>query len=264
MFFRSLDDLTAARATDAGDAAVDGPSPSPDGDAIDAAADGGSDAANDSAPVVSPCIGDAQSFVLCADFDNGNIADGWDGPDNGRVGSVVRSTAHAASAPASLLAQNPALGSGEAELRNALTLEKAGGFTHAVLTFDIYLPTFTMQAGEFGIGVAVLLLRTNDVTTGTVVGVDAKGTYLSIEGAATEYFDVSPLPRDRWAHVVLDFKTSGTFDYSIDGQPGSRSFSAVTLNGPSPRTSISMGVHAFNAPAPAFSAYYDNVTLTLE
>lgn len=269
MFFRSLDDLSAERA---GTSASEGGTNDADIDGADAngsessSGDAGTDG-DTGVSRVSPCFA-GHSFTLCNDFDDGGLTDGFDGEDRGSAGALELSAAQAASPPRSVFFENPTRAAGDPELRNALTLEKSGAFARATLEFDIFLAAIDQSVTDFGgAGLAVILFRTDNETTGTVLARGIENTGLSVENttpSSVDYFSAPPITIGKWVHVSLDFKRSGTFDYSIDGQTGQRTFAAVALSGSSPRVSLSLGLHTFDSPAVGMSAYYDNVVLRFE
>lgn len=266
MFFRSLGELSQdardgrADADSRADALAEADAPPVDGGADAPLA---IDSAGSDANRPSPC---GIAHTLCSDFDVGDIlAGGWASVDHHpTIGSIELVTANFASPPRALRAVHPRRAAAAGDVRNVIDQTWSGAFTRARMELDVYVNARPTDAGSFGVGLVLILFRSDSGDTGTVLSISEAVPYLSVESTgAREYFDVPPLPDGRWAHVSLDFSRGGSLSYTLDGQTGSRSFAPVTMAA-NPRVSISIGLHSFSGDAPPVAVDLDNVTVDLE
>jgi hypothetical protein len=243
-----LGGLSTTDATDASPEAGSSRDASGDGEAS-VVAEGGSDSSADA----GLC---GQAHDLCATFDEGALADGWTSSRADAKGVIERSTARAASAPASFHATLAERGAGDLEYA-LLTKSLAGAWKRTVIDFDMLLDPPAWKAGDINASFIAVDFR------------DANGSQFSVyfpigDGyaqvtAPSLNLQLDPVPLGTFFHVHLDI-VAGT---SVTAVIAGKTYSGATapLAGTGTSVVLDLGITGYNAPVPALSVYYDNVVV---
>jgi hypothetical protein len=221
----------------------------------DAAADAGMDADSSGDAMPFSC---SAAYLLCTTFDNGPFTTGWDGNKMQSGGTLVLDNV-ARSAPYSLLAQVPPQTSTTDQYAR---LAKVFSGTRSLrIAFDVNIAT---PVGTTASDKAIALLEINFLGSGN-------STYLFREYAATtlsteqtsKYNIVEVLPYGQWVRVTVEIvptSPTGSLKLFYDGRSVFAN-TAQAFNAPGTSTEVYVGIVRYDAPAPAMSIRYDNVTI---
>jgi hypothetical protein len=236
----------------AADATVDTWTP-PDADA-DAGADGDAGADADGAPAPGFCM-THPAHAACLDFDDGGLPSDW--TQYVSLGSVTWSSTVALSPPGALRSTVPRRPTNKeyAELRKKMSSD----FHRVVVELDLYVEPPAWQAGDINAGVFDIGLYSSTVNTGVATSVGQTYVTLGNPGAALA---ANPVRYAKWIHAKFDLDPAGTYDVTLDGASFHQTFAPLDA-GLSPSTQVILGVDGYNAPAPEFIVYYDNVLIDL-
>ena len=259
-----LGDLAGGPASDAGadattlDGATDAAAeaaPVPDADA-DAGADAAPDADAGTDAFVAPGFcATHPGHAFCLDFDDGGLPGDW--TQSVSLGSVTWTTGTTLSPPGALRSTVPRRPTNKeyAELRKRVS----DGLRRVVVEFDFYVEPPMWQAGDINAGVFDIGLYSSTLNTGVATSVGEQ--YVTIGNPGTP-LSGTKLRFGTWLHAKYDLDPAGTFDATLDGAPFHQTVAALDA-GTSPSTHVILGVDGYNAPAPEFIVYYDNILVDL-
>jgi hypothetical protein len=253
-FLVSTSGLASGDRTSA-DAATDGSD-----DGLDAGMDATKDGPGDApaAPDSAARFCGAAGTAFCDDFDrNGAPKDGWSEQEVSLGSSLAFSTVRAVSGPTSLLAMNPARPASATDATYAvLGRDLAVTAARMVVVFDVYVVRPAFQTTDVNMGIACLGLRTAGVRDHLCISVGAD--YVGFAGT-----NGTALTFDAWVHVEATVDHSGTPIATVK-------IGKDVYTGLPDRTNettrpdlvfLDLGLHGYNEPAPAFTVFYDNVTI---
>lgn len=190
--------------------------------------------------------------AFCADFDNGGLREGWTGEQIDPPGSLSLSTTRSTSPPTAFVAMMPRRPTKLA--RAALQKTFPGPFRRMVVEFDTYLdpPDWASDGSDINGSLIDITFssNTNSKALYIIVGKD-----YSRVGSETR----SPLPTGTWLHVTMDVDPTNEVNVVVGTEHYRSAFAAPSAG--ALETLISLGVIGFNAPAPLFQVYYDNVSV---
>jgi hypothetical protein len=197
------------------------------------------------------------AHAFCDDFERqGPVAGGWTGMDVFSGGaSLTLSNERAVSLPTSLRASHPARVAGAVGTTYAI-LERHTELTaqRVTIAFDIYVPKPAFQAGESTMGIACFGIRKGGSYDSVCISLAAD--YVAFAGSSGD-----PITFDAWVHVSASIDHGGmataTIGASQRSGPPTRQGQPATPD----RIDLSIGLHAYNDPVSAFTAFYDNVTI---
>lgn len=221
-----------------------------------AEATGPSETGGDAPIDAGPFCTDGHS--LCADFDQGELLDRWTRDENDAKASSELSTAHFVSPGRSFRASIARRASGD--LENALLVKDTLGIWRpTVLDFDFYLAHPDWKAGD--INASFVSVSFSGMSAEATVFWTIGDGYSQLTAPGMN-IAIDPPPYDTFIHVHLDIIPSKSVDAVINGKTYHGNMSATA--GPGQITVLALGINGFNAPVPAFSAFYDNVVLDVK
>jgi hypothetical protein len=231
--------------------------------ATEAAQDGapGDDAGTDGrtdgdADATSPFCATHPGHTACLDFDDGVLPADWVVDVTG--GALSWSSTRAVSPPGALFSTQPR----RPTIKSKAMLRKRmdTSFRHTVVEFDLYVEPPAWQAGDVNAGVFEISFFSSTVSGGIAVSIGQ--SYVTIGAPEGSVQSNMPLPFGEWVHAKVDLDPAGRLEALIGTVPLAKTFAALTA-GTSAQTVVYLGVNGYNAPAPQFEVYYDNVTIDL-
>jgi len=223
---------------------------------VDAAVapDGSGEAGADSA--APPFCSGTHAF--CADFDEGSLLDGWTTKQVDALGMIEQSGVRYVSPGASFHSFLPRRAAGDIE--NAVLVKYLPGvWKRTVVDFEFFLERPDFQASDINAAFLQITFAGNGSGSGqTLYFTIGEGySHISMPGALIEAGEAR---YDGFVHVHLDIQPGTALSATLDGKTYQGTPSAIS-GGPGTRTELYFGITGYNAPVPAFSAYYDNIVV---
>jgi hypothetical protein len=245
----------AGPAQDSGVATDGGPATNADGalPPSDAGLDAGPDAKHDTAPFCT-----SMTHTFCADFDEGVIGANFTGTNTDPKGTLTVSSSASVSSPMALHATMARRAAGDLEYATALA-RIAGAWRTTVVEFDMLPEASSWQTNDINFALFEFDFVNAAAKPAEFYFVRAE-KYAQLTGPGFSV-NVDPLTVGVWTHVKLTFQPSGAFKATVAG----KEYTAVgtALTGPGTNVDVTLGIIGYNAPVPALSMFYDNLTIDL-
>jgi hypothetical protein len=226
--------------------------------------DGGEPVEADASPTSPWCTGDAGAgHQFCADFDEGNVALGWDGLTQAGSGTASLDLGRASSLPASFLSMVPP-DLGGAIGAQALLHKAFGSITsRAVVRFDIL--TDVLPSSGTAERLALLSFSTTALALLVLEGqpITLSEDDLGDGGARVATFTASVGPKPVWATVQLELDVAGSTNGGDSVRlliDGSVVLTAMLPEKPAGGASLFLGLNGLPGSKGA-TVHYDNVTV---
>ncbi|HSO37342.1 MAG TPA: hypothetical protein VLT33_32670 [Labilithrix sp.] len=204
---------------------------------------------------------DAGSFctaghTFCADFDEGALSLGWTRQHVDAKAAIELSTAHFTSPTSSFHASVERRAAND--LENALLgKELTGSWRRLVVAFDVLIEGPAWQSGDSN--AAFLAVYFDGTGPTNEIYFPVGNGYAQVTGPGMN-IPIDAPPVDRFFHVRLDIEPGVGVSVEVNGKAYQGTPSAF-VGGPGLKTVINLGITGYNAPVPAFSAFYDNVVI---
>lgn len=194
--------------------------------------------------------------TFCADFDEGVVLDGWSYETADAPGTHELSMSPSLSR--ALHSTMPRRSNAKARI--SLTKSFPGNFRRFVLDCDVHLVTPDWMSGD--INAALLEIDFESDSKNEAFYLTSGRDYTDIGLIGLAALTGEPLPTSAPFHVQITLDPAGQWDAKVGEQVFHKTFAPIVA-GANPEISFELGVIGFNAPAPTFDVYYDNVTIDL-
>jgi hypothetical protein len=203
------------------------------------------------------CVPNAHTF--CADFEDGDVMTGWSRNEIAPEGSLSASTARFVS-PSHALLTTMDRRAADAPPAYAQLTKTFDGWHKVAIDLDLFVEPPAWQLGDVNSGFFVVFFYADGVEFGVAMSLGE--LYITFgTPASSSPQDNKPLPFGSWVHLHAVVSPSA-LDATVGSVPFTSSWSppAAAANA---RMSVQLGIAGYNRPAPAFRAFYDNVTVDI-
>lgn len=199
----------------------------------------------------------SRKHTLCEDFDTPTALSTWE-RELDPQGALSLATAPVLSPPSALHATLPRRPNEDVDRSANITREWPRAWARIVAEMDVYLEPPAWQQDDVNVALATLELTSAGAKRVAFLIIGERYTEV---GTASMGYAAGPetFPTNRWVHVAMDLDPKGLITASFDGKVSTHEFAPVQA-GDAPVIRFHVGLTGYNTPAPAISAYYDNVT----